>query len=398
MEANLKSQIENASKHMEKAQMKKAEQSKKAGEAKGELASTKSDLKEDEEYKVDVETTHGLKKDQFGKNQEVRQEELVAIDKAIEIMSGDSVSGAADKHLPSLLQKSKKAVSLIQMRMKTQSKASSSDVLKKVSQMLLADASNSKDKMTNVSFIAVKMMSMTAAGTTGPLDKIVTMIEDLLTKLKDEAAEEAEHQGFCTKEMHDNKKSRESNQQEVDDLMAKSENLVATIAKLGDGVVELEKGEAALIKAMGEATEQRNAEKKKNTATIADAKAAQTAVTQAMSVLQDFYDKSGSFVQTSAGSKQVPEMKAYGGQSASSGGVLGMLEVILTDFARLESTTEGGETQASTEYDTYMKDAKADKKQKHEDAFEKKMEQDKKEHELHMTKKDLKESSKELKA
>merc|ERR1719359_1712903 len=54
---------------------------------------------------------------------------------------------------------------------------------------------------------------------------------------------------------------------------------------------------------MATATEQREEEKEKNEATIADAKAAQTAVEQATAVLKEFYEKAAgatAFVQMSA--------------------------------------------------------------------------------------------------
>merc|ERR1712196_739750 len=81
---------------------------------------------------------------------------------------------------------------------------------------------------------------------------------------------------------------------------------------------------------------------------------------------------------------------------SSSGDIIGMLEVIASDFARLSSDTKAAETQAEMEYKSYMEDAEADKKAHHDDAFEKKLLKDKKEHENHMVKKDLSEVEKEL--
>ena len=40
---------------------------------------------------------------------------------------------------------------------------------------------------------------------------------------------------------------------------------------------------------------------------------------------------------------QVPEMAAYSGMSSAKGGVVGMLEVIAADFARLREDTKGDE-------------------------------------------------------
>ena len=46
---------------------------------------------------------------------------------------------------------------------------------------------------------------------------------------------------------------------------------------------------------------------------------------------------------------------------AESGGVVGMLEVIESDFARLAADTDAAETAAVQEYDTFMQDSKVDK-------------------------------------
>merc|ERR1719482_1781577 len=49
------------------------------------------------------------------------------------------------------------------------------------------------------------------------------------------------------------------------------------------------------------------------------------------------------------------------------GGVIGMMEVIQADFARLESETKNSETQAQKEFDEFMDDSNVDKAQKEKD-------------------------------
>merc|ERR1719450_1184726 len=124
-------------------------------------------------------------------------------------------------------------------------------------------------------------------------------------------------------------------------------------------------GIAAIDKAVKEATQMREEEKAKNTETIADAKEAQDAVAQAMSVLKEFYAKAGE----ATALVQQPEVfdEPYKGNQAGAGGVIGMLEVIQSDFARLEAETKAAEESAQKEYDQFMTDSETDKAQKTRD-------------------------------
>merc|ERR1719451_175894 len=115
---------------------------------------------------------------------------------------------------------------------------------------------------------------------------------------------------------------------------------------------------------MAKETEERNAAKAKNTETIADAKAAQVAVEQAMAVLKDFYEKSAdatAFAQQPAADAPETFEKPYKGLLAEGGNVVDFLEVILTDFSRLESETAAAEAEEEEEYKTFMFESKMDK-------------------------------------
>merc|ERR1719421_514065 len=74
-----------------------------------------------------------------------------------------------------------------------------------------------------------------------------------------------------------------------------------------------------------------------------DAKAAQTAVAQALTVLKEFYAKAAEA--TALLQQEPPPMpeEPYKGMGGEAGGVVGMLEVIESDFARLESETKANE-------------------------------------------------------
>jgi len=188
-----------------------------------------------------------------------------------------------------------------------------------------------------------------------PFKKVKKMIKDLITKLMEEANEEAEHKGWCDTELSTNEQTRKEKTEAVETLHAEIDQLEASIAKLTEEISDLTKAVAELDAAMAKATKIRTEEKAENTETISDAAAAQTAVAQALTVLKEFYAKAGE----ATALLQQPEIfdAPYKGMQAENGGVVGMLEVIESDFARLELDTRASEATAQKEYDAFMSES-----------------------------------------
>ena len=83
-----------------------------------------------------------------------------------------------------------------------------------------------------------------------------------------------------------------------------------------------------------------------------------------MAVCKDFYAKAaGATAFTQQPASDAPETfdKPYQGLGASGGNVVDFLEVILTDFSRLESETAASEAEEADEYKTFMFESKKDK-------------------------------------
>jgi len=200
----------------------------------------------------------------------------------------------------------------------------------------------------------------------------VTLIKDLIAKKQAQGAKESSKQQYCETEMSANKKTREEKTDEVEDLQAAADKINATIASLGEEVATLNTDITDMKKAVRQATAVRTKEKANNTAAIADAKAAQAAVAQAISVLQEFYAKAGQATALVQEGHQQPipeamDSKPYQGMGAESGGVLGMMEVIQSDFARLETETTSAESAAAAEYEEFMDDSNIDIASKEKD-------------------------------
>merc|ERR550532_2160324 len=176
------------------------------------------------------------------------------------------------------------------------------------------------------------------------------MIKDLIVRLMEEANEEAEHKGWCDTELSTNEQTRKEKTQAVEVLHAEIDQLEASIAKLTEDIGELTTAVAALQSDMAKATKLRQEEKAKNEQTIKDAGEAQTAVAQALTVLKEFYAKAGD---ATALIQQTPPSifeSPYTGMQSEKGGVIGMLEVVESDFARLEADTTAAEATAQKTY------------------------------------------------
>jgi len=215
-----------------------------------------------------------------------------------------------------------------------------------------------------------------------PLGKVKQLINDLIVKLMEEGSEEAEHNAWCGTELEENEKTRTKKQAGVEKLTVRIEEFQANIAKYGDKLAELATSQQELTADMAKATGLRTEEKEANEIKIKDSQDAQVALTQAVTVLKEFYAKAGeatALVQTSVedleqynGVKARQEPPAvfdapYQGLQAANGGVIGMLEVITSDFARLESETTASEAQSEKEYNDFMTDSKVSKAQQETD-------------------------------
>merc|ERR1719183_1051980 len=370
---NLSNSIDYLNKEIEEKSTLKAKRSRESAQAKADLAATKTDLADDEKTLADMKATFAAKSDQFKANQVVRKDELEAIGKAIEIISDPSVAGSYGKHVNFAQTKT----SLLQIR-SARARVSSRQRL----------VSFLNKKAAVLSSTALKNLASQVES--NPFDKVVSMVKDVVAKLKEEAAPEAEHKQWCDKQLHDNKIKREKKTAKVNKLTARIEALTQDIASMAKKIQTLKKEQVDLTMAMSKATTQRDKEKATNKDTMADAAAGEKATKAALVVLKEFYASQGSFVQ------QVPEMAAYKGMSSAKGGVVGMLEVITSDFARLHADTKASETAAQEEYDAFMKDATASKKSKHDLEFKTSLEKDKAEFESGETTKDLDATQAEL--
>jgi len=380
---DLKAEIEHATQARTEKQAAKGQKLQAAADAKGDLADTTATRDDDQKYLSDLTATCEQKASDFENRQQLRADEIAAIEKAIEILSSGAVAGAAEKHLPQLVQ-----TSFLQIKADSAALKVHDNTLKALTYL--------KTRAGDINSRILMQLATTAGD--DPFKKVKKLIQDLIVRLMEQANEEAEQKGWCDTELATNEATRKEKTAAVEKLHAEIDQLEASIAKLTEDISDLTAAVAELDAAVAKATAIRAEEKEKNTQTIADAKGAQAAVAQALNVLKEFYAKAGEATSLLQQQPEAPEIfdSPYKGMQAENGGVVGMLEVIESDFARLEADTTASEAQSQKEFDTFSTDSAMDKAQKNKDIEHKTAKKQNEEQALQEAKGDLEGTQKEL--
>merc|ERR1719379_62311 len=214
LEQDLKTYVETATKaRMDKAEAK-TRSLEAAGDAKSDLTDTTTTRDDDTKYLADTTATCEQKSSAFEERQALRAGEIEAVEKAIEILSGAAVSGAADKHLPALYQRA----SLAQLRSGTTNPSQ------------LGVAAFLTDQARRLNSRILRAISLRV--TDDPFKKVAKMIKDLIVKLMEEANGEAEQKGYCDTELATNEQTRKEKTEAVEGLHADIDELEATVSML----------------------------------------------------------------------------------------------------------------------------------------------------------------------
>lgn len=352
--AGLKNEEDSEQKGLDKKTALKSKKMQQKAQLQDNLESTKSTKTADEEYLKDTTTTCQQKASDFEERQKLRVEELEAVNKAIDVMSSSSVSGNEKKHLAKSFVQVSRSTSLASLR--------KGHIKKEVQDKLVAFLQSEADRLQ--SKVLANLVAPTAAS--AAMVSIKDMLQSLLDKLQNEATQEQTKKDHCNKEIKTNKATRAEKTASIDELQADIDMLEASVKQLKEEAAALGEDIGELDQSVANATELRGKEKAKNNETVTDAKAAQDAVAQALSVLKEFYEKAGqatALLQTNTQSDQPAIFDApYKGMGGESGGVLGLLEAIAADFAKLESETASEEEAGADSYKSFMQESKLNKK------------------------------------
>merc|ERR1719333_1896783 len=221
----------------------------------------------------------------------------------------------------------------------------------------LLKTAGSKLKSPALSTLAMKVSE-------DPFKKIKGLIQELIERLLQEEADEADKKGWCDKEIAAATKDRDYRLRDVDDLHSQLESLNARKGELTKTKAELEKALEELRADLATQTANRAEEKAENEQTVKDAEEGEAAVDQAIDILGHFYGaaaKATVLSQQPSVDDEAPDAGfegAYTGSQSASTGILGMLDVIKGDFARTIKETTAAEEQAQRDFIEFERETK----------------------------------------
>lgn len=308
----------------------KAEAEAMEGAAKKDLDTEEQSKADDEKYLSGITADCALKKKDFEARQKSRSEELTAIAEATSILKSPEVQKGAGH-----LDKAQSVGAFLQLR------KGDGSAQEKVVAFL---------RSRGASIHSSTLMQLAELAGADPFVKIRKMIQELITRLEEEAKAELTKKGKCDKDMAENKAKIEEFTTLVEKLTSEVETLTSEVAESKATKKRLTKEIAELRDAMAEAKKARVSEKAENEKVISESKAALDALDQAMTVLQNYYSKvKGAFLQA----KQ-PEFAAGKYEGMGGGGVLGLLEVVKSQTDQLIRETTQAESDAATSHSDFV--------------------------------------------
>merc|ERR1739838_1281930 len=200
--------------------------------------------------------------------------------------------------------------------------------------------------------LSLRMDAAIRASEGDPFAKVKGLIEDMIETLEKEAEEDATEKAYCDKELAETNAKKDAKTIEIKKLSTKIDQMTSRSAQLKGEVAELEKGLSALAKAQAEMDKIRLEEKEEYTKAKAEMDAGIKGVQLALKVLRDYYAKSD---------------KAHASDEGGGGGIIGLLEVVESDFSKGLIEMTSTEESAQATYDQETKDNEIEKTTKEQD-------------------------------
>merc|ERR1719356_2257656 len=347
LKQSLEDQMAFDTKDMEDEKAAKAEAAEGKATAEGDLGETVKLLKNTKDELATASSTCMQVAADHEATVKSRNEELKAIATATKILK-ETTAGAASQ-----------TYSMLQVaRLQNRADLAGMEVIQLVKQLA------KKHHSSALAQLASRMTAAIRFGTAGgedPFAKVKGLIESMISKLEEEAKAEATEKAYCDEEMAKTEAKRSELMDDVAKVSAKIDQAKSKSAALSADIKQLEAELAALMKSQAEMDKIRQEENAAYVQAKEDLTLGLSGVRQALSVLRDYYASDASLVQQ-------PAMPALHTKASGAGtSIIGILEVVESDFATGLAKEESQEEDAQSLYDEITQENKVTKTMKDQD-------------------------------
>jgi len=350
---------------------------------KNDLEDTQETLAEDTKYLADLGKTCAAKTKEWDARCKSRSEELLALSDTIKILNDDDALELFKKTLPS--------ASFLQLQV------TESEVRARALGMVKSMRKHHKGALP------LDFISLALHGKKVGFEKVIKLMDEMVVTLKKEQVNDDSKKEYCLKELDladDKKKVVERAISDSEKAIAEAEEGLATVTEEIDA---LEAGIKALDKSVAEATQQRKEENEDYTALMAGNTAAKELIEFAKNRMQKFYNPKlykpppkrelteeeritlnmggtlaptnppGGIAGTGVSFAQITSVSksrsvaapppppaadlSSGPKSEESGGVLAMMDMMISDLDKEMTAAKLEEEDAQGDYEETMKDA-----------------------------------------
>mmetsp|Transcript_151047 Transcript_151047/g.263204 ORF Transcript_151047/g.263204 Transcript_151047/m.263204 type:complete len:704 (+) Transcript_151047:84-2195(+) len=348
--------------------------------AKEDLVKAKVSLEEDQLYLKDLTKQCTNRANDFDQRSQMRGAEVATLTKALEILKGD-VESTVSVNERALVQTNATAKVVHKKIVTAFQQVSASPAVNKPISLLQAASASSRATSVLSAPARVQMaigtlqqegrrlnsmalISLSGRASADPFMKVKELIQKLIERLIAEASGEASKKGFCDTALAKAKKDRDFRKDDVMSLNADIAELEAKQALLENEIGELTTDLSDLKSMLNESTIERSKSKKDNMETIEDAEKGLKALNECIEVLKTFYRKSArALVQVSPVDADTdgPGFEgSYKGQQTGMKSVMGLLEVIQSDYERTIRTRTAQESKEHADFTDLERSSKGD--------------------------------------
>merc|ERR1719247_2356979 len=303
--------------------------------AKEDLAMTREALSADVKFIQDLRLRCQQSDKDWELRSKTRAEEIAAVADVIAMLSDDDAFDLFGKTVD-------KPSVFVQLRSSNRAEAA-----KRARVVALVKAVADKSGSSKRS---LQLLALAATAQLDAFDKVKKMIDEMVTVLKKDQADEVKHRDFCVEEVDENEKQ----------TLAKNE---ATMTTLTEEMAALKDSIAEMQKQMKKASEDRELENKEFQTAVADQVATQQILEKALKRLESFYKKAllqarEDPVPGAAAPPPPPAMGEYK-KNAGSSGVMTMIENVIKEAATAEKEALKDEADSQAGYEEFIKNSNA---------------------------------------